>query len=1047
MLTKLIIKSLKNKVLVILLALALALSGLHSLVKIPLDAIPDLSDVQVIVKTTYPGQASEIVEQQVTFPLSTWLLSVPKAKTVRGWSFFGDSYIYVIFEDGTDPYWARARVNEFLSRTSHLLPAEAQTNMGPDASGVGWIFQYVLKDPSQQYNLSELRTLQDWFLKYELQSISGVSEVATVGGMEETYQIVLEPQKLMQYGLTVKAVKNAIQNANLEQGGAVIEMAEAEYMVRSRGYLSTLTDLHHIFLGVHNGDGTPLTLEHVAHITKGPQLRRGIADLNGEGEVVGGIIVMRDGENALSTIAAVKAKLATLQNALPSGVEIETVYDRSTLITAAIANLTNKIMIEIAVVALVCFAFLLHVRSMLVVVISIPFALLIGGLAMYWSGLNANIMSLGGIAIAVGALVDSAIVMVENLNRHLINHQNSYNRLPTKAEHGQLVERAATELGPVLFISLLIITLGFFPIFVLEGQEGKLFTPLALTKTFVMAATALLSVTLIPVLMSFCIKGRIPEETTNPLNRLLIRLYQPLLNLSLRSPKIIVAVGCLFALSMVYPIHHMSSEFMPELYEGDLLYMPTTLPGVSIQEAGEILQQTDRLIKTVPEVASVFGKAGRADTATDPAPLTMLETTIQLKPKAQWREDMTLEKLIAELESKVQLPGVTNAWVQPIKTRIDMLSTGVKTQVGIKISGTDHHSLEQLGKQIEGILAQLDNTDSVYAERVQSGRYIDILPKRREAAQYGLMISDIQAIVQYALGGANIGELVVDRTRFPINLRYPRDYRNDIEALKQLPFVSPSGAWVTLEQVAEISIKNGPAIIKSENGAVSAWVFINVKSGVSIKDYVADAKIKLAEQVTLPDKHTYTFVGQYEHIERLIDKMQEVVPLTILIILMLLFIAFNSLKQALLVLFTLPIAIAGAFWFVYLLNYPLSGAVAVGIIALGGVAAEFGVVIMIYLNQARLESSSIIEAIKSGAILRIRPKAMTVFTITASLVPIMFSSGSGDQIMQKIAAPMIGGMLVSPIMSMLVIPAGYLILYGTKPISHHNLQFNQTRES
>ncbi|NUZ10526.1 efflux RND transporter permease subunit [Pseudoalteromonas sp. McH1-7] len=1032
MLAQIIIQSLKNKFLVMLVFLGLGLMGFRALDKIPLDAIPDLTDVQVIIKTSYPGQASEIVEQQVTYPLSTWLLSVAKVKAVRGWSFFGDSYVYVIFEDGTDPYWARTRVQEYLSRAETILPDAAKPSMGPDASGVGWIFQYVLKDTTNSRDLSEMRELQDWFLKFELQSVPGVSEVATVGGMEKTYQVVLDPLKLMQYGLTIAQVRSAIHNANSEQGGSVMEIAEAEYMIRGRGYLSTLDDFDNIALGIVNDEGMPLTLKHVATIKTGPQLRRGIADLNGLGEVVGGIVIMRDGENALTTINHVKAKIAQLSSALPDGVEFEVVYDRSKLITASVDNLQSKILIEMAVVAVVCFAFLLHIRSTLVVVLSIPFSLLIGFLAMQWSGLNANIMSLGGIAIAVGALVDSAIVMVENVNRHLLNHQKRTGIQPSNREKYKIIETAATEVGPVLFISLLIITIGFFPVFALEGQEGKLFTPLALTKTFVMAATALLSVTLVPVLMSLLIKGQIPDETRNPLNAILIRGYTPFINFALASPKLVMFIGGVVAVSMVYPLMKMDSEFMPDLYEGDLLYMPSTLPGVSIAEAGSILQKTDQLIKTVPEVESVFGKVGRADTATDPAPLTMLETTIQLKPVEQWRAGMTLEKIIAELESKVKLPGVTNTWVQPIKTRIDMLSTGVKTQLGIKISGESLTELTALGEQIEGLLNQLESTGSVYAERTQSGRYIDIEPNRVEAAKYGLMISDIQDVVKFALGGANISEVVDGRTRFPINLRYPRVYRDNIDALETVPFLTPTGAWVTLGQVASIEVKDGPAVIKSENGLMSAWVFISVTPDVAISDYVDEASALLASNIDLPERYTYTFTGQYEHIERLEKKLLEVIPLTVLVIFVLLYIAFRSSAQALLVLCTLPIAISGALWFVYFCGYPISGAVVVGMIALGGVAAEFGVVITLYLNQARAEQSNLVEAVREGALLRIRPKAMTVFTIVAGLIPIMFSMGSGDQIMQKIAAPMIGGMLVSPIMSMLVIPAGYLVLYRYK---------------
>ncbi|MDP4985820.1 efflux RND transporter permease subunit [Pseudoalteromonas tunicata] len=1029
MLKAIISLSLKHKMMVILIALLCVVLGIKAVKETPLDAIPDLSDIQVIVKTSYPGQAAELIEQQVTFPLATSLMAVPKAKTVRGFSFFGDSYVYIIFEDNTDLYWARSRVLEYLSQVAAQLPPEAKPVLGPDASGVGWIYQYALSDPSGQHNLAQLKSLQDWFLKFELQSVAGVSEVATVGGMEQTYQVVLEPLRLMQYGLTLQQVKQAIEQANQEVGGSVLEMAEAEYMVRSQGYLKSLADFKTIPLGITSEQGTPLLLEHVATIRLGPQMRRGIAELNGEGEVVGGIVVMRHGENALTTIAGVKAKLNSLKASLPDGVVITEVYDRSLLIERSVTTLQTKLIEEMLVVVLVCFIFLLHVRSTLVAVICLPLAVLMGFIAMKAMGINANIMSLGGIAIAIGALVDAAIVMVENLHKHLDEFQQQHGRSAKGAEHWQLVQTASIEVGPALFLSLLLITLSFIPVFALEAQEGKLFAPLAYTKTFVMAAAALLSITLVPVLMGFLVKGKIPTESANPINRGLITIYKPILRVCLKAPWTVVVVALFIGASSYYPLIKMGAEFMPELDEGDLLYMPTTLPGVSIAQAGAILQQTDRLIKTQPEVASVFGKVGRAETATDPAPLTMLETTIALKPKSEWREGITLDDIIAELDSKIKFPGLTNAWVQPIKTRIDMLSTGVKTPVGIKISGADLAVIEQIGQQIEAILAPLSATSSVYSERAQSGRYIDIVPRRADAAKYGLSINDIQVIIKFALGGANIGESIQGTERYPINLRYPRRYRDQIESLATLPFVTPSGAWVTLEQVADIVIKDGPALIKSENGRTIAWTFIDIKSDVSLGDYISTAQTALDKQLVLPAKYTISFAGQYEYMQRVEAKLLYVIPITLLIIFVILHLAFGSVTQALLVMLTLPVALAGSVWFVYWLDYQLSVALAVGMIALAGVAAEFGVVMLIYLNQAwQKNAGQLVLAIEQGAVQRVRPKAMTVLTIIAGLLPIMLGAGTGNEVMQKIAAPMLGGMILSPLVSMLLIPIGFYLL-------------------
>lgn len=1022
MLTHIIQASLRWPLLVLLSTILLVAIGFQSMLKTPIDAIPDLSDVQVIVKVNYPGQSPDLVEEQITYPLSSLLMSVPGSQTVRGFSFFGDAYLYVIFEEGTDLYWARARVMEYLNQAQNILPDGVTVQLGPDASGVGWIFQYVLRDTSGTQHLGDLTRLQDWFIRQELQSISGVSEVAKVGGMVQTYQVVVHPLKLLHYQITLAEIERAIQRANGEVGGSVVELGEAEYMVRSRGYLTSLEDFESIPLGRENELGTPIRLKDVATLRLGPQTRRGVAEWNGEGEVVGGIVVMRDGENALQVIEQVKAKITQLQKALPEGVVIETAYDRTSLIKRAIDYLKDKLVQEMLVVLLVCGLFLMHVRATLVVIICLPCAMLLGFGLMRLYGINANLMSLGGIAIAIGALVDAAIVMVENVQKHLEKHDAN------KITHREIVSKACAEVGPALFFSLLIITLSFLPIFALEGQEGRLFSPLAYTKTFVMAAAAALSITLVPVLIVLCLKGKVVKEDSNWLNRGLKALYRPFLNLSLRWPALIILLSLGIGASAIYPWQKLGSEFMPTFDEGDLLYMPTTLPGVSIQEAGEVLQQTDRLIKTLPEVATVFGKVGRADTATDPAPLTMIETTIQLKPKIQWREGVTLEAIIQELEAKVRIPGLTNAWVQPIKTRIDMLSTGVKTPVGIKLSGDDLAAIEIATGIIEKRVAEIPHTSSVFGERPMSGRYLDIVPDRFAASQYGLSIGDIQDVVRLAVGGQTVTQSVQGKERFPINLRYPRNYRTDLEALKKLPFVSPSDAWVTLEQVAEIRISDGPSVIKSENARTIGWVFIDIHSSVAVGDYVAQLKAALAG-VELPSKVTWSVAGQYEYMERVSDKLMLIVPVTLLIIFILLQMVFRQLWQSLLIMATLPIALSGSLWLVYLLDFQLSIAMAVGMIALAGVAAEFGVVMMLYLNNSWQDGKgSEIERIRYGALQRVRPKAMTVLTIIAGLLPIMFGEGSGSEVMQRIAAPMLGGMVVSPLLSMLLIPAVYKLL-------------------
>jgi len=1040
MLKYIIEASIRQRLMVLIIAMMITLWGVQELRKTPLDALPDLSDVQVIIKTTYPGQAPKLVEEQVTYPLSTAMLAVPGAKTVRGFSMFGDSYVYVIFDDGTDIYWARSRVLEYLSQIGSRLPAGVQPSLGPDASGVGWVFEYALVDRSGNLDLSQLKSLQDWYLKLELQSVAGVSEVATVGGMEQTYQVVLEPDKMAIYKLDIASIKNAIENSNSEAGGSVVEMAEAEYMVRAKGYRQTLEDFREIPLGITSPSGTSLTLKDVATIRKGPAARRGIAELDGEGEVVGGIIVMRYGENALSTIDAVKAKLEELSAGLPEGVEIVPTYDRSNLILKSVDNLFNKVVEEMLVVGLVCLLFLLHARSTLVAIVTLPLSILIAFIVMNKLGVNANIMSLGGIAIAIGAVVDGAIVMIENLHKHLEQFHSEHQREPNVKEHWRIVTQASTEVGPALFFSLLIITLSFVPVFALEAQEGRLFAPLAYTKSFAMAASAILAITLVPVLMGYFIRGKIPSENKNPISRVLIALYKPALNLVLNFPKITIALALLALVSAWYPFTRMGSEFMPELEEGDLLYMPTALPGISASKAAEVLQQTDRLIKTVPEVARVFGKVGRAETATDPAPLTMLETTIMLKPHEEWREGMTLDGIINQLQQTVKVPGLTNAWVQPIKTRIDMLSTGIKTPVGIKITGADVNELQQLGTQIEAILSRMPHTKSAYAERTSGGRYIDITPKLDVAARYGMNLQDIQDVVRYAIGGMDIGQSVQGAERYPINLRYPRELRDNIEKLRELPVITKSGNYLPLRNLAEIEITEGAPMLASENGRLISWVFIEIE-GTSIGEYITSAKQTLSAELNVPPRYSYSFAGQYEYMQRVDAKLKQVIPMALGVIFILLMLTFGSTMQASMIMLSLPFALVGSTWLLYLLDYNISVAVAVGMIALAGVAAEFGVIMLVYLNNAikhRQDNNTyhsvedLKEALIEGAVMRIRPKAMTVATIFFGLLPIMWGAGSGNDVMQKIAAPMVGGMVTAPILSLFVLPALYLLVYSRK---------------
>ncbi|QQX80599.1 efflux RND transporter permease subunit [Shewanella sp. KX20019] len=1039
MLERIISAAIKQRVMVLVLTAIIALIGYQAMRITPLDALPDLSDVQVIVKTSYPGQAPQLVEDQITYPLSTAMLAVPGAKTVRGFSMFGDSYVYIIFEDGTDIYWARSRVLEYLSQTQGQLPASVTPTLGPDASGVGWVFQYALVDRKGQHDLAQLRSLQDWFLKLELQSVEGVSEIATIGGMEQSYQIIVDPHKLALYQIDLMTVKNALDNSNSSTGGSVIEMAEAEYMITSSGYRQTLDDFEEIPLGIVSESGIPVLMKDVAQLRTGPAARRGIAELDGEGEVVGGIVVMRYGENALATINNVKQKLKEIENGLPDGVELVITYDRSQLILNSVDNLMHKVLEEMLVVGIICLIFLLHARSTLVAIISLPISILISFIVMNIIGVNANIMSLGGIAIAIGAVVDAAIVMVENTHKHLEHYREKNNgAAPTGDAHWELVRKASVEVGPALFFSLLIITLSFVPVFALEAQEGRLFHPLAFTKTFAMAASAILAITLIPVLMGYFVRGKIPDERKNPISRVLIAIYEPLLRLVLRFPKVTILLAIIALGSAVYPMTKMGSEFMPELEEGDLLYMPTTLPSVSAGKAAEILQQTDRLIKTVPEVKRVFGKVGRAITATDPAPLTMLETTIMLNPPETWREGMTLEGIISELQKTVKVPGMTNAWVQPIKTRIDMLSTGVRTPVGIKISGADIDELQRIGTEIEAVVSKLPGTASAFAQRTSGGRYIDIEPDLKNAARYGMTLKDIQDVVRMAIGGMQVGQSIQGQERYPINIRYPRELRDSLEKLKDLPVLTKTGKYLPLSNLASITVSDGAPMLASENGRLISWVFVDLKD-ISIGEYITTARAALDEQIQLPPRYSYSFAGQYEYMQRVEAKMQLVVPLMLAVIFMLLMMTFSSFIQASVIMLSLPFSLVGSAWLLYFLDFNFSVAVSVGMIALAGVAAEFGVVMQVYLNNSikdRKEAglynqrSDLCEALIHGAVMRIRPKAMTVATIFFGLLPIMWGTGTGNEVMQKIAAPMVGGMVTAPLLSLFVIPAIYLLIYG-----------------
>ena len=1028
--------SLRNRLLVLLATLIMAAWGVWSIQQAPLDALPDLSDTQVIIRVSYPGKAPQIVEDQVTYPLTTTMLSVPGAKTVRGFSMFGDAYVYVLFEDGTDPYWARSRVLEYLSQIQSSLPPETKASLGPDATGVGWVFEYVLTDKSGQHSLGDLRAIQDWILKYELKTVPDVSEVASVGGMVKEYQVVLNPDRLRALNVTHEQVISAIQSANQEGGGSVLELGEAEYMVRTTGYLKSIDDFNQVVIAARGG--VPVLLSDVASVRRGPAIRRGVAELNGEGEVAGGIIIMRSGKNALTTINAVKAKLAEVQKSLPAGVEIVPVYDRSQLIKNSVETLTHKLIEEFIVVAVVCSLFLFHFRSALVAMITLPLGILGAFIVMHYQGVSANMMSLGGIAIAIGAMVDAAIVMIENMHKVLEQWRHEHpERQPSSADYWQIAQHAASEVGPALFCSLLIITLSFIPVFTLEAQEGKMFSPLAFTKTWSMAVAAGLGITLVPVLMGYFIRGKIPDETANPLNRWLIRAYEPLLDKVLQWPKATLAAAGLLLVATLWPLAQLGSEFLPQIDEGDLLYMPSTLPGISSREAGRLLQQTDRLIKTIPEVQSVFGKAGRADSATDPAPLTMLETTIQFKPKSEWRPGMTMDKLISELDNTVKVPGIANVWVPPIRNRLDMLATGIKSPIGIKVNGNNLAEIEKTAEEIERIVRNVPGVTSALAERLDGGRYIDITIDRVKAARYGVSVKELQSVVASVVGGDNIGETIEGRERYPISVRYPREMRDSLQKLRDLPVVTSGGAQVALSELADIAITDGPPMLKSENARLSDWIYVDIR-GRDLKSAVDQMQREVSENVKLPEGISLTWSGQYEYLERATAKLKIVLPFTLMIIFILLYVTFGQVKDALLIMGTLPFSLVGGIWLLWLLGYNLSVAAAVGFIALAGVAAEFGVIMVLYLNQSiarrrgRLDDQTLNQAIHEGAVLRVRPKVMTVATIMAGLLPIMWGGGTGSEVMQRIAAPMIGGMITAPLLSMLVIPAVYLLTHRNK---------------
>ncbi len=1031
MLERIIEASVRNKFLVTLAVVFLIGLGIYSMFKIPVDAIPDLSDVQVIIYTTFDGQSPRIVEDQVTYPLTTAMVAVPGSKAVRGYSFFGYSLVYVIFQDGTDIYWARSRVLEYLNYAQKRLPKDVIPTLGPDATGVGWVYEYTLT--SDKRSLQELRSYQDWYLKYQLTSVQGVAEVASIGGFVKEYQVTVDPAKLLAYNIPLKMIEMSISHSNNDVGGEVVEMGETEFMVRGLGYIKSLDDINNIPVMVDKKSGTPVYVRDIADVTIGPLMRRGIVESNGEGEVVGGIVVMRYGENALDVIDNVKKKLEVVQQGLPDDVKITTAYDRSSLIERAIDTLKGQLIEEIIIVAVVCLIFLLHARSAFVAIFTLPTAILMAFIVMKWQGINANIMSLSGIAIAIGAMVDAAIIMIENTHKHI--ERENEKPPEERRDHWQIILDASKEVGPALFYSLLVITVSFIPVFTLENQEGRLFRPLAFTKTYSMAAAAILSITVVPVLMGFWIRGKILPEERNPINRFLIRVYTPVVDFVLRFNKWIIVFALLIMAATFFPFSKIGSEFMPPLYEGDLLYMPTTLPGMSITKARELLQQTDKIIRQFPEVHHVFGKVGRAETATDPAGLDMLETTIMLKPESEWRPGMTVQKLIGDMDRAIQFPGVTNAWTMPIKTRTDMLSTGIKTPVGIKISGPDLAVLENIGKEVETIMRTVPGTLSAFAERAVGGNYLDFEIDRKEAARYGLTVGDVQDVIQTSIGGMNITNTVEGLERYPVNLRYSRELRDNIEALRRVLVPTPTGVQIPIGQLATLTTRKGPMVIRSEDTRPNAWVYVDIKD-IDVGTYVQNARKIVSEKIQLPAGYNIVWSGEYEYMQRAQQRLMLVIPLTLFIIFIIIYLNTRSLTKVAIVFLAVPFSLVGTFWFLYLLGYNLSMAVWVGIIALAGLDAETGVVMLLYLDQAYDEwkqggllrgLNDLKEAIHHGAVKRVRPKIMTASVIIAGLVPIMWSHGTGADAMKRIAAPMVGGVVTSVLMELAVYPVIYYL--------------------
>lgn len=1034
MIQSIISASLKNRLLVLIFTLLAIAAGLLALRTMPLDAIPDLSDVQVIVFTEFPGQAPQVVEDQVTYPLTTSMLAVPFAKVVRGYSFFGFSFVYILFEDGTDMYWARSRVLEYLNYVSSQLPSSVTPTLGPDATGVGWVYEYALVDRTGQYDLAQLRSLQDWYLRYQLQTVSGVAEVASVGGYVKQYQVEVDPAALANYGISLSQVRMAIQRSNNDVGGRLVEMAETEYMVRGRGYITSIDDLRTIPVGT-DGQGTPIRLADIAEVHLGPELRRGLAELNGEGEVAGGVVIMRYGGDALATIQAVRAKLDELKSGLPKGVEIVTTYDRGALIESAVDNLQSKLIEELIVVSLICMLFLLHVRSALVAVITLPIGVLLAFLIMRGQGLSANIMSLGGIAIAVGAMVDGAIVMIENAHKHLEQATRAEGGRLSVSQRWRAIESAAREVGPALFFSLLIITVSFLPVFTLQAQEGRLFSPLAFTKTYAMAASAMLAITLTPVLMGYLIRGKVLPEARNPINRMLHYLHTPVLKLAMAWRWLTLVLAAALLAVTIWPLAQLGSEFMPPLDEGDILYMPTTFPGISITKARELLQQTDKILKTFPEVLTVFGKVGRAETATDPAPLTMLETTVRLHPRELWPDpDKTTRELMSEMDAAIRFPGVANAWTMPIKTRIDMLSTGIKTPIGIKVSGPDLNVLQSVGEDIERALKTLPDTLSAYADRAVGGYYLDFDIDRERAARYGLTVGDVQDVIQTAIGGMNVTQTVEGLERYPVNLRYPRELRDNIEALKRVLLSTPSGAQIPLSLVSEVAMHRGPPSIKSENARPNAWIYVDIQ-GSDIGGYVQRARQAVHEQVELPAGYTLAWSGQFEYMQRAAERLKLVIPATLAIIFLLLYLNFRNISAPLVVMLSIPFALVGGVWILWVYDFNISVAVAVGFIALAGVAAEIGVLVLTFIDQVvaerrrelgrNLRADELRAAVLRGTAERVRPIAMTAVSTIAGLLPIFLGHGTGSEVMRRIAAPMVGGMLTTTILCLLVLPVIY----------------------